>query len=279
MKHEAPKPQATSAQPRAASRSSGNVVARTDVAAGHRYAGGAATRGGGQPAQSGQVAAAPQSELHSAAIELRETQGDRLQSGAAHLGVDTASLAALVLAERHLLPRPVPGMAESLPIRFEPHVFFEQTGRWLPATHRDQAAEYRVFDQARAVDEAAAHRALRMGVGQVSGMEAEMAGYPSAEAMRVQLATGPDAQIEALLAVVAAQDDLRGALQAEQWSQVAQLRAGPGYGALGYDLGLQAAQTAWQQVASPGPHGGGKPSIGGGDDDTGDDKPTKRKRK
>lgn len=242
-----------------------------DAAAGHRYQGAQALRSARPEATPGALpatAAQPlQTEMHRQAAELRDQHGARLQDGARRLGVPESSLAAILLTERQYLARPSPATADKMPLRFEPFVFFSQTGRWLVATHRDQAAEYASFDQARGHDDLAAHRALRMGIGQVSGQEAEIAGFTTPQAMHDALQKGPAAQIDALVALVQGHDDLRGALASSDWTQAALLRAGPGYGALGYDQTLQVAAQVYRAV---------KP--GGGDDDE-DDKKRKKSNK
>ena len=272
MKHEGPSAQAGKAtetrSPKGAAKPAvSGKPSQADAAAGHRYAGGAAMRAtSGAAAPTSQPTAAPASELHRQAAELQVKHGEQLAEGAGRLGVPESALAAIVLAEQHYLPRAVPALGDKMPIRFEPYVFFTTTGRWLTATHRDQAAEYSTFDQARGQNADAAHLALRMGVGQVRGAEAEVAGYSTPQAMHDALQTGGSAQIAALLGVVAGQDDLRGALGAGDWSQAALLRAGPGFAALGFEQALETAAAVYRQV---------KP--GGGDGD-GDDKPKRRKR-
>ncbi len=191
--------------------------------------------------------------------------GAQLSAGAAVAGVPQEGLAAILLAERQYLPRPGPAGADALPIRFEPYVFFQQTGRWLAATHRDQGAEQRVFDQACALDPAAAHASLRMGLAQISGAESAGAGFASAEEMRQNFQGDPVAQVAALVHLAGQEGPLQQALATSNWSQVALLRAGPGYGALGYDQALYAAAEAYRRVVKP----------GGGDDG---DEPKKRKR-
>lgn len=273
MKHEGPKqqssskPATTSGGQRGGARSAG-----ADARAGHRYEGAAAARSTGLGATTATGAATPKpalpvSELHVAAQSLAATHGERLGQSAERLGVPGPHLAAVVLAEGQYLPRAVAGAAEAMPIRFEPYTFFRETGRWLAATHRDQVAEQRVFEQARALNDDAAHRALRMGLGQVSGAEHAAAGFESPQAMRQALSSDPAAQLSAMTAVVAASEPLRAAIGEGNWSEVAQMRAGPGFGALGYDLALAASAQAYKQAIKP-----------GGDDD-GDDKPTKKPRK
>ncbi len=272
MKHEAPKargPQTPQTQQRGTGVGPQQGQGRaTDAAGGHRYAGGAAMRAtqpGGQAAIA-TPGVGPSSELERQATELQGKHGEQLAIGAQRLGVPEEALAAVLLTEHQYLPRSTPATADKMPVRFEPYVYFVQTGRWLAATHRDQAAEYGSFDQARGQDDTAAHRALRMGVGQVSGIEAESAGFSTPQAMHEALQGGAAAQIEALLTLVQAQDGLRGALGQGDWAQTALLRAGPGYGALAYDQTLQASAAAYRSV---------KP---GGGDDSGDDKPKKRKK-
>lgn len=237
-------------------------------AARHGYAGGKALTSARDPAseRSAELAAQPLSNLHQQAGDLHMRHGAQLGASAGKLGVAESALAAVVLAERQYLPRPVAALGDKMPVRFEPYEFFTRTGHWLIATHKDQAAEYQSFADAKNRDDTAAHLALRMGICQVSGTEAEAAGFATPQTMHDTLQTGEAAQISAFAALVAGHDPLRGALAEADWTAVAQLRAGPGYAALGYDHALAAAATAYGAVSG---------NFGGGDDD---DQPKKRKK-
>lgn len=262
MKHEGPKQR--SEAPRSGSAKATTAAPRAAAAAGHRYAGAAAARSPAGAASAPQAAAAASSELAAQAQALQGQHGAQLQQGAQAAGVPQEALAAVLLTERHYLPRSAPGQSDALAIRFEPYVFFQMTGRWLAATHRDQAAEQRVFEQACALDPAAAHHSLRMGLAQISGAESAAAGFSDAAAMKAALTGDPVAQVAALITLASAEGPLQQGLAAENWAQVAQLRAGPGYGALGYDQALAAAAQAYKSVVR---HGGGD-----------DDEPKKRRR-
>ena len=265
MKHEGPKQR--SEAPRGGDAKARSAAPKAaPAAAGHRYAGAAAARspGGAAAPISAPASAAATSELAAQAQALHGQHGDQLRQGAQQAGVPQESLAAVLLAERHYLPRAAAGQPEALPIRFEPYVFFQMTGRWLAATHRDQGAEQRVFEQACGLNPEAAHQSLRMGLAQISGAESASAGYADAQAMKAAFTGDPTAQVAALLTLAAAPGPLQQGLAAENWSQVAQLRAGPGYGALGYDQALAAAAQAYKSIVR---HGGGD-----------DDEPKKRKR-
>ncbi len=266
MKHDAPKQQQTTRPAPSSGKTAAVGRGATDSAAGHRYQGAAAARSpgtsGSQPAV---TPTGPASELHQAALTLAAQHGEQLQQSAGKLGVPGENLAAVVLTEGQYVPKLAGN--ETLAIRFEPYAFFRETGRWLAATHRDQQAEQRVFDQAKALDGEAAHRSLRMGLGQVSGSEAVAAGYPSAEAMKQALDGNATAQLDAVTAVIAGDPSLKTAIGQADWAGVALLRAGPGYGALGYDQALAASAQAYKQAVKP-----------GGDDDD-DGKPVKRTRK
>lgn len=266
MKQEGPK-QRTEGPRSAVAKPAGTRTAqpKAAVGAGHRYAGAAAAR---SPAPATTAASAPavaQSELSVQAQVLQASMGAQISAGAAVAGVPQEGLAAILLAERQYLPKAGPAAADALPIRFEPYVFFQQTGRWLAATHRDQGAEQRVFEQACSLDPAAAHASLRMGLAQISGAESAGAGFGSAEEMRQTFQGDPVAQVAALVHLAGQEGPLQQALVGSNWSQVAFLRAGPGYGALGYDQALSAAAEAYKRAVKP----------GGGDDD---DEPKKRKR-
>lgn len=266
MKHDAPKQQQTSRPAPTSGKTAAVGRVAPDAAAGHRYQGAAATRSPGTPVtQPAVTPVAPASELHQAAQSLAAQHGEQIRTTAGKLGVPGENLAAVVLAEGQYLPKTTG--QEPLAIRFEPYAFFRETGRWLAATHRDQQAEQRVFEQAKALDGEAAHRSLRMGIAQVSGSEAEAAGFANAQAMMQALTGNPTAQLDAVAQVIAASDPLKSAIGEGDWQGVAQLRVGPGYGALGYDQALAASAHAYRQVIKP-----------GGDDDD-DGKPTKRTRK
>lgn len=262
MKHEGPK-QRTEA-PRGSTAKATTAAPKAASGAGHRYAGAAAARSPSGPATAPVAPVAASSELAAQAQALHGQHGAQLQQGAQAAGVPQESLAAVLLAERHYLPRTASGQSDALPIRFEPYVFFQMTGRWLAATHRDQGAEQRVFEQACALDPAAAHQSLRMGLAQISGAESTAAGFADAQTMKASLTGDPVAQVAALVTLAATPGPLQQSLAAENWSQVAQLRAGPGYGALGYDQALAAAAGAYKSLVR---HGGGD-----------DDEPKKRKR-
>ncbi len=203
-----------------------------------------------------------QSSLQRDAQALHAQHGDALAQAAAQARVPVVGLAAIVLAEQHFLPAKVD---ERMPLRFEPYPFWLATGRWLVDSHKDQAAEYRALAEAQQVDPQAAMQATRMGIGQLSGAEAQAAGYASATAMHDALAADAGAQVRALGAVAAADAALGDALRAEDWRAVADLRAGPAAGALGYDDALAGFASSYKTWAG-----------GGGDDDTG--KPRKPRR-
>ena len=199
------------------------------------------------------------------------------------------SVAAVVLAEQAGLG---PLDAGELAVRFEPHAFWQQTGRWVVATHRDQAAERAAFAAAQRIDADAAHAATRMGLGQLAGSEASAAGFANAEAMMAAMRESPQAQIEGLLAVFAGSAQLQAAANDGAWEELAALRAGPAWVALGYHDALAAGAAAWDDLrqAEPAPQGPattarGGHARGGGDDGGeggeggGDGDPRRRARK
>jgi hypothetical protein len=264
LKHEGPKSNAPQQRPQPASKPQAKPSQAGDLA-GRRYQTGASLQQPGASAQLPTKTAHPEVKgaLHGAASQLAGGLAESIVQGAARTGIPAAAAAAVVLAEGHLASAT---QGDRMLLRFEPYAFFQATGRWLVATHKDQAAEYRSFEQARAIDPNAALHSVRMGLAQVSGGEAQVAGFVDAQAMWSQLQAGPEAQVDALFGLVAGHDGLREALQAEDWQAVAELRAGPGYGALGYDDALAAGAAAWRDVFQP-----------GGDDD--DDKPKKKPKR
>lgn len=236
---------------------------------GHRYETTKALQGEGAgaaatPRPSAVVGRQDSSEI--AASALLDSHGAQLQAGAQRVGVPAASVAAIVLAEQGALGALA---ADAMAMRFEPYVFWQQTGRWVVATHRDQGAEQAAFREARSIDEGAALGALRMGMAQVAGSEAIAAGYPDATTMFLAFEGDTSAQLEGLFGVIAADAPLQQAMKDEDWAVVAAHRAGPAWVALGYDDALAAGAAAWTEV-----------SRGyGGDDDETPSKPGRGKRK
>lgn len=230
---------------------------------GRKYDTGAAMRSA-QDAAGGVEQATQPSEMQRVAGSLHEQHGDRIAAGSQRAGVSSAATAAVVLTETSQLR----GVSDDrMAVRFEPYEFFSRTGNWLVATHRDQQAEHDVFAQARGIDGEAAHESLRMGVAQLSGQEFAAAGYESAEQMYTKLQSGHDAQIDGLVDVICSDASLQSAMSAQDWHAVAELRAGPGFGALGYDDALAAYADAYKRASF---------GVGGGDDD--DEKPAKPKK-
>lgn len=235
---------------------------------GHRYETSKALQGEA-PAQGAQARSGPSAGRHDAsevaATALLEAHGARLHAGAERVGVPASSVAAVVLAEAAALGERQP---DALAMRFEPYVFWQQTGRWVVATHRDQAAEQAAFREAGTIDEGAALHALRMGIAQIAGSEARSAGYDDAATMFRAFQGDEAAQLEGLFGVIAADAPLQQAMVGEDWAVVAAHRAGPAWVALGYDDALAAGAAAWNEVAP----------AHGGDDDEGDT-PRKPKRR
>ncbi len=229
--------------------------------AGHSYAAGQTLQSLQTTVPEPQLRPEPGS-LHRAAAALHGLHGGVLVHAARHADVPVAGLAAIVLAEQHFLP---PRTDDRMPLRFEPYPFWLATGRWLVDSHKDQAAEYQALREAQEVDPVAALEATRMGVAQVSGGQAQAAGYTSAAAMHEALAADAGAQVRALGALAAADAALGDALRSENWRTVASLRAGPAAGALGYDDALAAFSSSYKPFA-----------LGGGDDDG--EAPRKKRR-
>ena len=82
------------------------------------------------------------------------------------------------------------------------------------------------------------------------------------------------AQLTALATLISQDDTLASAMCRGDWPQVAELRAGPGYGALGYDEALAAYATAYAAVTTS-----ASVAYGGGDDEDADDDETKKRPK
>ena len=78
---------------------------------------------------------------------------------------------------------------ERLLIRFEPHIFRRyskrNTGKTLdvPLKRGGQAAEYRMLEQAIALDRKSALESISMGMSQIMGFNHKTIGYPTVEAM------------------------------------------------------------------------------------------------
>ncbi len=265
MKHEGPKSgQTRGARPAAGQRGAVGPASRDAALVGRRYETAAALRASDHSGGA-EATAAGLGSVESRASDLHARHGATLREGGARSGVPESAIAAVVLAESGLLGDLDAARA---PLRFEPYAFYERTGRWLVATHKDQEAEYAAFEQARQVDDAAAHASVRVGVGQVSGAEAEAAGFADPAAMIAEMHGNEAAQLDGLVALIQQDEPLCAALGAEDWAQVAELRAGPGYGAIAYDEALASYAEAYARAASGADHH----ADYGGDDDGEDDK-------
>lgn len=262
MKHDQRnKPQPGQTTPTAQTTTGRAQPRATSPLAGHSYAAGHALQSLHGAAPEARARPGP-SSLQRDAAALHQTHGETLAQAAQQAQVPVTSLAAVVLAEQHFLPARVD---ERMALRFEPYQFWLATGRWLVDSHKDQAAEYRALQEAQALDAPAALQACRMGLAQISGADAALAGYASAAAMHGALSEDPGAQLRALGALAAADVALGDAMRAEDWRTVASLRAGPAAGALGYDDALAGFASSY------------KPLVYG--DGDGDDDPAKKKRR
>ena len=81
----------------------------------------------------------------------------------------------------------------------------------------------------------------------------------------------PQVQLDGLFQVIAADASLSEAMVAREWQQIAELRAGPGYGALGFEQALETYASAYARAANVG--------HGDDDDDERDDERKRNKRK
>jgi len=176
------------------------------------------------------------------------------------LGIDPARAVAVVAA--HAGRR---GLAADgrLVIRFEPAVFYEQWGReheadfsqyfkldprrpewkqqWRTGAgeawhdcHASQDDEWQAFGLARALDEAAAKQATRMGLAKILGAEYEALGYESVEQMFDAFSSGERQQLLGIfdrIAGPAADPRLLETLSAYDWDAFAALYFGSGQAA------------------------------------------------
>ncbi len=279
MKHDGPKRGQRATRSEQSSRGQATPrgqTARADASlVGRRYETGAALRsaglqsgGNGGGLDGGQVV----SSMSTRAADLRSQHGGVIQAGSERAGVPESAVAAVVLTESDHV-----GATEGRPaLRFEPYAFYQRTGHWVVATHKDQGAEYAAFERAAVVDADAAHASVRVGLGQVSGTEAEAAGFGSASEMMTAMNGDEAAQLEGLVALISNDTALCTALAAEDWGQVAELRAGPGYGAICYDEALASYAAAYEQSAGP---AHGDDDDGAGSTDDGRDDPDDKKKR
>ncbi len=214
----------------------------------------------------GRQDAAASASVDNHASDLRAQHGATIRAGSERAGVPEHAVAAVVLAERDQVGA-TDGRAA---LRFEPYAFYQRTGHWVVATHKDQGAEYEAFEQAARVDASAAQESVRIGLGQVAGAEAEAAGFADAATMFTTMQGSETAQLDGLVQVITNDADLCTALSSEDWAQVAEMRAGPGYGAISYDDALASYAAAYQRSAEV---------AHGGDDDDDDSEDDKKKRR
>jgi hypothetical protein len=145
-------------------------------------------------------------------------------------------------------------------LRFENHIFFREWGRQNPdrfqahfrfdeeerfrghqfrsdpsgpfqGFHGDQGAEWRVFEFARSLDEAAAIRSISMGLSQVMGFNHPLLGYDSPREMFDAFQSGARFQILGMFDFIkgpGTTSRMLEALRSRQFDQFASLYNGPG---------------------------------------------------
>lgn len=175
---------------------------------------------------------------------------------ARRLDVDAAALTAIAHLESALRPHAVvDGRHEPL-IRFEGHYFdrrldgerrerARREGLASPsagavANPAGQAARWRLFEHAAAIDRKAACESVSWGMGQVMGAHWAWLGYGDVEALVVEARSGAAGQLR-LMGRYLEKAGLLPALRSREWATVARGYNGPGYRANAYDTRLAQA--------------------------------------
>ena len=130
-------------------------------------------------------------------------------------------------------------------IRFEPAYFKGFTGQVIPATHKNQQAEWDAFNAAKAIDETAALKSISMGCGQIMGANYKMIGYNSVQDMYNDFNSGIAPQIRGFFNFVKSAK-LIDAAKNNDFLTFARKYNGPGQ--KGYDTKIASAKDAFTKA-------------------------------
>lgn len=108
-----------------------------------------------------------------------------------------------------------------LRIRFERQIFSGRTGEWIANLHRHPRDERRALSTAIGLDEDAAYASLAMGGASLMGFRARLMGFGSPRDMWEELGTSEDAQVGALITLLASDDELVRAARIGDWIALA----------------------------------------------------------
>jgi hypothetical protein len=179
------------------------------------------------------------------ALRVYETQGDTIAAKAAELDLEPSVAAAVLITESSGSGY---GKDGRLKIRFERHIFASRTGAWVANTHRDQAEEYRAFEEAQRLDRAAAFASISMGSAQIMGFNARSIGYDDAEAMFEAMSASEARQIDGFFAFVAGRPALLQAARGRNWAAFARGYNGPAYSRNRYDIKMATYDAAYTKI-------------------------------
>ncbi len=180
------------------------------------------------------------------AANLYNDKGPLIASEAARVAIEPGVAAACMLTETG-------GRRQSsgkMTIRFEPAVFRRYTKKDVVDSHANQAAEWLAFEEAKAIDEAAAFDSISMGTAQVMGFNAGRLGYADSRTMFAALSASEDAQAIGFFEFIRTSKALHEAAQQKDWPNFARLYNGPAYAKNAYDVKMATYYAAWQRVTN-----------------------------
>lgn len=197
------------------------------------------------PAAGGGVDVGSLSPVEQIAYSVYQKRGEYIAEQAARLGFESAVAGGVLITESSGSGY---GSSGKLKIRFEPHIFHGYTGSWVADSHASQAIEYQAFENAKAIDAAAAFKSISMGAAQIMGFNAESVGYTDAAEMFEAMQVSEIAQLDGLFDFVAGRPVLVSAAQNKDWHTFAKYYNGPGYMAGGYHIKLANYYAAYKAV-------------------------------
>lgn len=169
-------------------------------------------------------------------LDALERWREPLERRASELDLPVWTVAALCVTEHT-----APGFDRDggLRIRFERQIFSARTGEWVSNLHRHPGDERRALASAILIDEDAAYASVAMGGAGLMGFRARSMGFQSPRCMWRELGSGEDAQIDALISLLASDRKLVTAARAGDWITLANRIRGLGSSRAGRAVELE----------------------------------------
>lgn len=176
---------------------------------------------------------------------IKSVYGKYIRDGANKLDIPESVAAAIVAIESS-----GNGFSSNgkMIIRYEPHIFKRYAGVESPAKRGSQAKEYESFENARKIDDTAAHMAISMGLAQIMGFNHKTLGYSSPQQMFAAMSKSIEPQIAGMFKFIQSKKSLVNAARNADFATFAHGYNGPGYRANKYDTKMATAKAAYESL-------------------------------